>query len=286
MGIKARALAAVAAGAAVSAASIGAAAHPHVWVATKSQAIFENGALTGLRYTWLFDEMYTTSAVEGLDKNNDGKLDAAELDELTKINIEGLKEFEYFTAVQMGGEPVTFGDAKDYSMEVITMDEPPGPQLVAGPDSAGAAQSPAATPAEPRRGLWSRFTGWVAGLFGRSPAQPTQQAAAAPQKPEPSKILALHMTLPLKSAVPAERLKSDSKGFRFTLADAQLYIWFEPTPKDGISVSAGAPAGCRAMFVEAELDEQQKKLQEAFGRVSGAAFSTPGRTAAVVCAAP
>ena len=62
-------------------------AHPHVWVATRSQALFENGQLTGLRFTWMFDEMYTQSAVEGLDTNKDGILSPDELAELTKINI-------------------------------------------------------------------------------------------------------------------------------------------------------------------------------------------------------
>lgn len=263
-------------------------AHPHVWVGTQSKAIFENGALTGLRYTWLFDEMYTASAIDGLDKNNDGKVEGPELDELTKINIEGLKEFEYFTTATMAGKPVTFGDAKDYAMEVLAVDIPPGPQLAASPPETEPTPAPA-----PRPGLWSRFSGWIGGLFGSKPTtQPntTATAASAPvQSAGPTDkvhVLSLHMTLPLKAPIPAAELASETKGFQFALNDGQMYIWFEPTPKDGMGVAPGAPPDCRMLLVDQEMDEQQKKLQEAFGRVGGAAIAGPPKAIGVVCGKP
>lgn len=280
-------IAAIAGGLAAALGSAAALSHPHVWVATQSHAIFENGALTGLRYTWMFDEMYTTSAIDGLDKNNDGKLDAAELDELIKVNIEGLKEFEYFTTVTMAGKPVQFADPKDFSMEILAVDEPPGPQLVAAP-SASADQQPPAT--QEKRGLWSRLTGWISGLFGGSDKPGTTATVADAAKPAPqsekSKVLALRMTLPLKAPVAVADLKDAKQGFQFLLNDGQMYIWFEPTAKDGIGVAPGAPSGCRAIFVAQEMDEQQKKLQEAFGRVGGLAVGGPGKAVAIVCDKP
>lgn len=258
--------------------------HPHVWVGTKSVAIFENGALTGLRYTWLFDEMYTASAIDGLDTNNDGKVEGSELDELTRVNIEGLKEFDYFTTATMAGKPVSFGDPKNYSMEVIGVDTAPGPQLAAGPGDSASSPDPA-----PRPGLWSRFTSWVSGLVGRKPAdKPTATAATEQPAPPADKVLvlALHMTLPLKAPIPAAELGSEVKGFQFALNDGQMYIWFEPTPKDGIGVAPGAPANCRALMVDQEMDEQQKKLQEAFGRVGGAALGSAPKAIGIVCGKP
>ena len=267
-------------------------AHPHVWVATKSEVIFQDGALYGLRFTWTFDEMYTASAVDGLDVNKDGKFDASELEELTKVNIEGLKEFDYFTTVTLAGQPVPLGDARDYGMEVLEVDEPPGPQMVAGPStgpSAGSANGPSdatGAPVTERRGLWSRFTGWLGGMFGRSrtaDAAGTAQPAAAPA-PEKTKVLSLYMTLPLKSPIPAAQLGSADKGFQFVTGDGQMYIWFEPLAKDGVALAPGAPAGCRLASIEPEPTEEQKKLQEAFGRVGGGApISGQGKVAAVVC---
>jgi hypothetical protein len=270
-----------------------AAAHPHVWVATQSQAIFENGALTGLRYTWLFDEMYTASAIEGLDTNKDGKVEGPELDELTKVNIEGLKEFDYFTTVTMAGKPVALDAPRDYAMEVVTVETPPGPQLAADPGASAGTDAGAAppVPAPPRPSLWSRFTGWIGGLFGRSsPPPPTPTAtpspAAPPAAPDKTLVLSLKMTLPLKSPIPAGELGSEKNGFQFSVADGQMFIWFEPTPKDGIGVAPGAPAGCRALLVDQEMDEQQKKLQEAFGRVGSAAIGGPAKAVGVVCTKP
>lgn len=288
-------LTATAAGCTVLLATQSASAHPHVWVGTKSAFVFENGALTGLRYTWLFDEMYSASAVEGLDKNNDGKLDAAELEELTKVNIEGLKEFDYFTTARAGAEAVTFDNPKNYSMELLEVDEGPGPQMVAGPSSSSSsstsppAPGPAASANEaaPPKGMWSRFSGWVSGLFGRSKSPSTTAAGTGTPAPSPAadkiKVLALHMTLPLKAPVPAGKLTAASQGFQFSLNDPQMFIWFEPMPKDGVSLSPEAPAGCAFAILDPELDEEQKKLAEAFGRAGSMAVSTPGRPVQLTC---
>lgn len=261
------------------------AAHPHVWVQTRTQVVFEGGALTALRYSWIFDEMYTTNAIEGLDTNKNGVLEPAELEELTKVNIEGLKEFDYFTTATMAGEAVKFGDATNYSMELVETDDAPGPQLVGTPDASG---SVGAAPPEEKKGLIARFTGWVAGLFGRKPAAIASAPDGKPAQaaPEKSKVLALHLTLPFKDALPAARLDSEAKGFQFNVGDAQMFIWFEPAAKDGL-VMTGAPAGCRLALVEPEMDEQQKKLAEAFGRLGSGTVAMPGaKVNAVVCAKP
>ena len=59
--------------------------------------MFDKGAITGIDQVWFFDEFYTAMAVEGLDTNKDGKYSREELHELAKTNMEGLKEFGYFT---------------------------------------------------------------------------------------------------------------------------------------------------------------------------------------------
>ena len=57
-----------------------------------------------------------------------------------------------------------------------------------------------------------------------------------------------------------------------------------PLAKDGVALAPGAPAGCRLASIEPEPTEEQKKLQEAFGRVGGGApISGQGKVAAVVC---
>jgi len=92
-------------------------AHPHVWITVETTVLYANGAFTGLQHRWTFDEFYTAMAIEGLDKNNDGVYDREELSELAKVNIDGLKEFAYFTYPMLDGHDVKLGEVKDYWAE-------------------------------------------------------------------------------------------------------------------------------------------------------------------------
>ena len=98
-------------------ASTGALAHPHVWVAVEATVLYANATVTGLQQAWTFDEFYTATAIEGLDKNGDGKYDRQELAELAQVNIDGLKEFSYFTAAKLGTGDLKFKPPVDYWLE-------------------------------------------------------------------------------------------------------------------------------------------------------------------------
>lgn len=92
-------------------------AHPHVWVTVKETVVYKDGAISGLKQSWTFDEYYTEMAIEGLDKNGDGKYDREELKELAQVNIDGLKEFDYFTYAKAGDKDVKFKPPVDYWLE-------------------------------------------------------------------------------------------------------------------------------------------------------------------------
>ncbi|HEU0059714.1 MAG TPA: DUF1007 family protein [Hyphomicrobiaceae bacterium] len=94
-----------------------AAAHPHVWITVETTLMYDKGAFTGLRHKWTFDQYYTAMAIEGLDKNKDGKYDREELAELAKVNIDGLKEFAYFTTASVAGREIKFEVPSDYWLE-------------------------------------------------------------------------------------------------------------------------------------------------------------------------
>ncbi len=55
-----------------------------------------DGRISGVRHSWTFDEMYSAFAVPGAE-------DQAEYDELAKVNVKQLQEFNYFTVVRAGG---------------------------------------------------------------------------------------------------------------------------------------------------------------------------------------
>jgi ABC-type uncharacterized transport system substrate-binding protein len=92
-------------------------AHPHVWVTMKETVLYDKQSITGLQQAWTFDEIYTQQAIEGLDKNGDGKYDREELKELAQVNIDGLKEFQYFTFAELGDKQLKFNPPVDYWLE-------------------------------------------------------------------------------------------------------------------------------------------------------------------------
>ena len=83
-------------------------AHPHMWVTYEMTVDYDQGTVTGVDHVWTFDDAYTAMALEGLDKNNDGKYDQSELGELLKVNMDGLKDFNYFTVAKLGSAELSF----------------------------------------------------------------------------------------------------------------------------------------------------------------------------------
>ena len=107
--------------AAVSAAFAGAAiAHPHVWATVRSEIVFgPDHRIAGIRHHWTFDEFYTAMAVQGLDANGDGVYSKEELQPLAQVNVESLKDFDYFTFVHLSDDdkPLPLKEPVDYSVD-------------------------------------------------------------------------------------------------------------------------------------------------------------------------
>ncbi len=69
------------------------------------------GQITAIKEHWRFDKMYTAFALQDFDPNRNGKLDKDELMELAKENLKGLKDFNYFTELEMdNGKRLTTGE--------------------------------------------------------------------------------------------------------------------------------------------------------------------------------
>jgi ABC-type uncharacterized transport system substrate-binding protein len=92
-------------------------AHPHVWVTYETTVVYDKGMIAGLDHVWTFDDMYTAMAVEGLDKNGDGAYSREELAELAQVNMDGLKDFDYFTYGNSGVSAVKFAPPQDPWLE-------------------------------------------------------------------------------------------------------------------------------------------------------------------------
>jgi ABC-type uncharacterized transport system substrate-binding protein len=111
------AVAATLAAASLAAMSPPAAAHPHVWVNVETTVLYDAGKVAGFKHRWTFDDMYTAMAVQGLDKNGDNVYSREELAELAQVNIDGLKDFDFFTYARIKETPVKLAPPKDYWLE-------------------------------------------------------------------------------------------------------------------------------------------------------------------------
>ena len=82
-----------------------ASAHPHVWVTLRSDLVFAaDGKIAGVDVEWTFDDGYAAEALDGMDTNHDGQYSQAELEPLTKENLDSLKDYKYFVFMKAGDQ--------------------------------------------------------------------------------------------------------------------------------------------------------------------------------------
>jgi len=101
-------------------------AHPHVWVTVKSELVYApDGAVTGVRHTWTFDDMFSSYATQGLETKQKGAFTREELAPVAEENITSMKEFDYFTFAKADGKKTKFNEPVDYWLdykdEVLTL---------------------------------------------------------------------------------------------------------------------------------------------------------------------
>ncbi|MFN8830838.1 MAG: DUF1007 family protein [Labrys sp. (in: a-proteobacteria)] len=93
-------------------------AHPHVWVTARSEIQYDaSGAVVAIRQIWTFDDMFSSMATTGLDKDGDKFFSREELAPLAKINVESLQEYDYFTVAKLGDEREVLLPPTDYWLD-------------------------------------------------------------------------------------------------------------------------------------------------------------------------
>ena len=92
-------------------------AHPHAWIETRSDVVFDDeGRIAAINIEWDFDQWYSELAIEGLDVNNDGFYSAGELRPLARENLIALRDYDYFVNARAGATPVEYDDVTQYGM--------------------------------------------------------------------------------------------------------------------------------------------------------------------------
>jgi ABC-type uncharacterized transport system substrate-binding protein len=93
-------------------------AHPHVWITATSEVMYApDGAMTGVRHAWAFDDMFSTYALQGIETKEKGVYTRDDLKPLAQTNVESLKEFAFFTFAKGDGRKASFNEPIDYYLE-------------------------------------------------------------------------------------------------------------------------------------------------------------------------
>jgi len=93
-------------------------AHPHVWVDTRAEVVFdEQDRVSAVRHAWTFDDAFSVYVIQGLDENEDGIYTREELSSLAQVNVESLAEFEFFTFMGVEEAEVDFDGPIDYWLD-------------------------------------------------------------------------------------------------------------------------------------------------------------------------
>src|SRR6201996_5588886 len=93
-------------------------AHPHVWVTLHSEILYAaDGSMTGVRHAWKFDDMFSAYALQGIHHAKKGQYTREELTGLAQLNVNSLKEYDYFTFARGDGKKLKFGGPVDYWLE-------------------------------------------------------------------------------------------------------------------------------------------------------------------------
>ena len=80
-------------------------AHPHLFITKKIVFVFDDNGLSGIRINWMFDEFSTTMLASDFDKNKNGKLEKKEEIEVKKNYFDYLKNYHYFTDIEINEKP-------------------------------------------------------------------------------------------------------------------------------------------------------------------------------------
>jgi len=90
-------------------------AHPHMWIDAKLDLQFDaQGRLVGVAQEWVFDEMFSSYAKQGLPKSEDRVPPQAELDKIAADWMSALADpmSHYFTTLTQAGQTLAVGEPR------------------------------------------------------------------------------------------------------------------------------------------------------------------------------
>lgn len=83
-------------------------AHPHARFSYQLDPVMRDGAVIGLKVTWLLDPLSSMTAIRGIDLNRNGVADPEELDAFARQNDALVARSGYFLTLSANDTPLSF----------------------------------------------------------------------------------------------------------------------------------------------------------------------------------
>lgn len=90
-------------------------AHPHVFVVQRLALVFDDKGLAGIKVWWKFDDMFASMIAEEHDRDQNGRLDPAEVQAVKENAFIFIKTYSYFTFVKIDDCPFEVKFVKDFN---------------------------------------------------------------------------------------------------------------------------------------------------------------------------
>ena len=94
-------------------------AHPHIFIDVSPVFVFDDGGFKGIRVTWVFDEFFSEQILLDCDTDGDGALSDEELEIVKKDYFSYLKDYDYFSAIEINDEETVPVTVRDFSACVL-----------------------------------------------------------------------------------------------------------------------------------------------------------------------
>ena len=97
------------------------AAHPHVFITQKIEAVFDSQGLAGIKVFWKFDDMFASMISEDYDSNGNGQLELAEVSKIEQEAFGYIAKDSYFTFITIDKKPFKVTQVADF--EAVLQDQ-------------------------------------------------------------------------------------------------------------------------------------------------------------------
>jgi ABC-type uncharacterized transport system substrate-binding protein len=92
--------------------------HPHVFIYSAVEIVFDENGLSGFDIRWQFDEMFSSMIFLDYDKNGNRQFESSEMALVQKEAFVNLRKFNYFTHIKINGEPFKVQFVTDFSARI------------------------------------------------------------------------------------------------------------------------------------------------------------------------